>query len=206
MPFSSLTVSQFLDALASAEPTPGGGTAAAIAGAMGTSLLTMVAGLPRTRGNTDEERARLADVGAQLRPLRAELEVCADRDTEAFNQVMAAYRLPKATDDDKAARKVAIAAAMRGATEAPLETLRVAAAALALGVTVAKLGNPSAASDAGVAAGLLVAAAEGAVANVRINLESLSDAMFRAEASARMDAHANAARTSAAAMQAALAV
>ena len=188
MSFSSLSLSQFLDALASAEPTPGGGTASAVAGAMGTALLVMVAGLPKTRTNTDEARTALDAVRAELLPLRASLEVCADRDAEAFNAVMAAYRLPKATDEDKAARKAAIAGAMRGATEVPLQTLRLACRALDLGETVAQHGNVSAASDAGVAAGLLHAACEGAAANVRINLGAWSDERFRVETAAETDA------------------
>jgi glutamate formiminotransferase/formiminotetrahydrofolate cyclodeaminase len=100
---------------------------------------------------------------------------------------MAAYRLPKSTDDEKAARKAAIAGAMRGATEAPLETLKLAGAALEQGEVVARLGNPSAASDAGVGVGLLAAAAEGAAANVRVNLDGLADTAFRDEAAAAME-------------------
>jgi methenyltetrahydrofolate cyclohydrolase len=182
MSFSNLSLSQFLDALASAEPTPGGGSASAVAAAMGTALLMMVAGLPKTRTNTDEARAALDRARAALAPLRATLEACADRDAEAFDAVMAAYRLPKANDGEKADRKAAIARAMRGATEVPLETLRLAAQALDLAETVAQHGNPSASSDAGVAAGLLHAACEGAAANVRINLGSWSDEDFRARA------------------------
>ncbi len=116
----------------------------------------------------------------RLLPLTAAFETCADRDSDAFNVVMAAYKRPKGTDEEKAARKAAIAEGMRGATDAPLETLRVAARALALGETVARLGNPSAASDAGVGAGLLSAAAHGAAANVRINLDGMQDEAYRA--------------------------
>lgn len=186
--FSSLSLTQFLDALASAEPTPGGGTASAVAGAMGTALLVMVAGLPKTRTNTDAARTALDGVRAELLPLRASLEVCADRDAEAFDAVMAAYRLPKATDEDKASRKGAIARAMQGATEVPLQTLRLACRALALGETVAQHGNVSAASDVGVAASLLYAASEGAAANVRINLGAWSEEKFRTETAAEADA------------------
>jgi len=187
MSFSSLSLSEFLDALASAEPTPGGGTASAVTGAMGTALLVMVAGLPKTRTNTDDARATLDAVRAELVPLRSSLEVCADRDAEAFNAVIAAYRLPKSTDEEKAARKTAVARAMQGATEVPLQTLRLASRALDLGETVARHGNPSAASDAGVAASLLHAACEGAAANVRVNLGAWSDEKFRSEAGAEAD-------------------
>jgi methenyltetrahydrofolate cyclohydrolase len=179
MKFSDMTVAQLLAAMASANPTPGGGTAAAIAGAMGTSLLVMVTGLAKSRNNTDDEKAALAGARAVLEPLISRFATLADADTEAFNEVMAAYRLPKGTDAEKMARSQAIQTAMRGATIAPLNTLRAALAAIDHGRAVAEHGNRSAASDAGVAIGLLKAAADGAAANVRINLVSLKDEGFR---------------------------
>src|ERR1700752_94842 len=131
--FADLTVAQFLDALASPEPTPGGGTAAAIAGATGVALLTMVAGLSKTRHQTSDEAQALAAVRTALVPVRERLRTLADVDTEAFNQVMAAYRLPKATDAETAARKEAVQHALKAATEAPLETLRATAEAVTPG-------------------------------------------------------------------------
>ena len=185
---------QLLDALSSSEPTPGGGTAAAIAGAMGASLLVMVTGLARSRNNTDEEKAALGDARDVLVPLTADLARLADADTEAFNGVMAAYRLPKGSDDEKAARSRAIQDALRGATIAPLDTLRACADALAQAQAVAQHGNRSAASDAGVAVALLRAAAAGAHANVRANLDSIKDEEFKSTTDAE------AARLSSAAM------
>jgi formiminotetrahydrofolate cyclodeaminase len=174
-----MTVSQLLAALASPEPTPGGGTAAAIAGAMGTSLLLMVAGLAKSRNNTDEEKAALATARAAIEPITVKLTELADADAASFDAVMAAYRLPKATDEEKAARTRAIQAALRGATEVPLETLRACAKALEHARVVADNGNKSADSDVGVAIGLLKAAAGGAAANVRINLEGLKDEGYK---------------------------
>ena len=176
--FNDMTVAQLLAALASPEPTPGGGTAAAITGAMGTSLLVMVTGLAKSKNNTDAEKAALATARAALEPITARLMELADADTRAFNDVMAAYRLAKSTDDEKAARTRAIQSALRGATEVPLDTLRACVDALAHSGTVVDNGNASAASDAGVAIGLLKAAAEGAAANVRINLSGLKDAAY----------------------------
>ena len=173
-----MTVAQLLAALASPDPTPGGGTAAAIAGAMGTSLLVMVSGLAKSRNNLDEEKAALATAKSALEPISSRLTELADADTRAFDDVMAAYRLPKATDQEKTARSGAIQAALRGATEVPLETLRACADALAHSRPVADYGNQSAASDVGVAIGLLRAAADGAAANVRINLAGLKDEVF----------------------------
>src|SRR6476620_2591246 len=106
--FSSMSVAQLLAALASPDPTPGGGTAAAIAGAMGGSLLVMVTGLAKSNTNTDSEKVALAEARARIEPIVARLTQLADADTEAFNAVMAAYRLPKATDDENAARTRAI--------------------------------------------------------------------------------------------------
>lgn len=177
--FTDVTIGQLLDALASADPTPGGGTAAAIAGAMGTSLLIMVTGLPKSRANTGEEKTALAAARLGLERLREQLMQLADADTDAFDLVMAAYRLPKASADEKAARSEAIQRALRQATVVPLDTLRACAAVMPHATQVADCGNRSAASDVAVAIGLLEAAAAGAAANVQINLDGLSDEGFK---------------------------
>ena len=143
----------------------------------------MVTGLAKSKTNTDDEKAALEAARLALEPLRAELMRLADADSDAFDQVMAAYRRPKATDDEKAARSAAIQSALRQATVVPLETLRACAAAMPLAAQVAEAGNRSAASDAGVAIGLLEAAAAGAEANVRINLDGLKDESFNANVS-----------------------
>jgi formiminotetrahydrofolate cyclodeaminase len=203
MTFSEMKVSELLEALGSAHPTPGGGTAAAIGGAMGTSLLVMVASLTKTRNNTDEERSALGKARDAMAPISAQLALLGDADAESYNGVMAAYRLPKATDTEKAVRTAAIQAALTGATLVPLDTLRACANALMQARTVAAFGNPSAASDAAVAIGLLHAAAAGAAANVRTNLEGLKDEALRS-ATARENAQlsADAAAAADAAMKA----
>ena len=177
--FADLTVSAFVDALANSEPTPGGGTAAAVAGAMATSLLMMVAGLARTRHNVDAEKIALSEARAALSSVRDRILALADTDSEAYGKVMEAFRLPKASDDQKSTRKAAIQTATRGATDAPLETLRTVAEAAKLARTVAEYGNPSAASDVRVALELLEAASAGATANVEVNLASLTDEAYR---------------------------
>ena len=182
MKFAEMTVAQFLDALASPDPTPGGGTAAAVAGAMGTSLLVMVTGLAKSNTNTDDEKAALAGAKLALQPLVAALMTLADADAASFDEVMAAYRRPKATDEEKAARSAAIQQALQGATTVPLQTLRVCASAMPHAGTVAACGNRSAVSDVGVAIGLLEAAAAGAEANVRTNLGSVKDPQFTSAA------------------------
>jgi formiminotetrahydrofolate cyclodeaminase len=187
MSLASLSVHEFIEILASPTPTPGGGTAAAIAGAMGAGLLMMVAGLPRTRGNADDERAALAPARDTLAAARKALEHLADRDSHAFEAVMAAYRLPKGTDDEKAARKAAVGAALEQASDVPLDTLRRAVEALEVGATVARLGNPSASSDVLVGVGLLLAAAEGAAANVRVNLAGIGNTAYAAAAAGELE-------------------
>lgn len=182
MTFADMTLPQFLDALASSDPTPGGGTASAVAGAMGASLLVMVTGLAKSNTNSADEKAALAAARQALQPLVGTLAALADTDAAAFDEVMAAYRLPKAGDDDKAARTTAIQRALQGATTAPLQTLRACAGAMAHAGAVAACGNRSAVSDVGVAIGLLEAAAAGAEANVRINLGSVRDLQFTSAA------------------------
>jgi formiminotetrahydrofolate cyclodeaminase len=178
--FSTLPLSQFIDRLARPEPTPGGGTASAVTGALGTALLVMVAGLAKSRNNTGDEKAALARAREALSPLLQAFQSAADRDAAAFDSVLSAYRLPKTTDEEKGVRQASIQQAYREATRVPLETLEMAARALDEAVHVARHGNRSAASDVGVAALLLAATAEGAAANVRVNLGSLSDAGVRA--------------------------
>lgn len=173
-----MTVAQFLGALARPDPTPGGGTAAALAGAMAASLLVMVSGLAKSHTNTEAEKEALAAARQALQPLGATLVDLADADSAAFDHVLSAYRLPKATDDEKVARSAAIQSALQGATVVPLHTLRACTEALAQAGVVAACGNRSAVSDVGVAIGLLEAAAAGAEANVRINLGSVHNLHF----------------------------
>jgi methenyltetrahydrofolate cyclohydrolase len=175
---TSLPVSQLLAALRSSEPTPGGGSASALAGALGASLLAMVAGLPKSRAATEEDVQRLRAAGARCAALASELEALVDTDSAAYNVVMDAYRMPKATDVEKAARSAAIQAALREAIAAPLTVMRACAAAAEQGVVMAALGNPSASSDVRVGLELLGAGLRGAKLNVEINLGSVRDAEY----------------------------
>jgi len=176
--YSKLTLAELLDAFASNAPVPGGGSASALAGAVGASLLIMVAVLPKTRHGTEGERAALAAAAARVKPLRDELAALVDRDSDAYSSVLSAYRLPKSNDAEKAARRAAIDAAMRAATEAPLATLRACAQVMREASTVAGSGALAAASDVTVAMHLLKAAARGAALNVDTNLADLKDADY----------------------------
>jgi formiminotetrahydrofolate cyclodeaminase len=176
--YSAMVLADLLDAFASNEPAPGGGSAAALAAAVGASLLVMVAGLPKTKTGSPEEAADLSEASARLRPLRDTLASLVDEDSDAYQAVVAAMRLPKATDSEKQARREAIDAAMRKATEVPLQTMRACQQALRGSVIVAGNGNRNAWSDAAVAVELLLAALRGAGMNIDANLGSLSDASF----------------------------
>jgi formiminotetrahydrofolate cyclodeaminase len=164
-----------LDAFASNQPVPGGGSAAALAGAVGAALLIMVAGVSKTRTGAANERATLDAAAVRLRPLRATLTALIDRDSEAYAAVVAAYRLPKGTDAQQSARRTAIQEAIRAATETPLDTMDACHQALVEAVIVAGAGARTASSDAGVAIELLGAALRGAALNVDTNIGSLTD-------------------------------
>jgi glutamate formiminotransferase/formiminotetrahydrofolate cyclodeaminase len=178
--YAAMVVTDLLDTFASNDPVPGGGSASALTGALGVSLLIMVAGLPKTKRGTPEEAADLAEASARLRPLRDELLALVDEDSDAYTGVVSAMRLPKGTDAEKQARRAAIDAAMKAATETPLETMRACQQAMRGATIVAAAGNPNAASDAGVAVELLLAALRGAALNIGVNLKGLADAAFAA--------------------------
>ena len=174
------TLPSFLYAISSAEPTPGGGFAAALAGATGAALLAMVAGMPKTRTNAIVEREALDQAHTELLALQETLVQLIDRDASAYDLVVAAFRKPKATDEDKVERKAAIQDATRVATEVPVDTMRACVAAMRAGLASVAHGNPSAASDGKVGFRLLMAAALSAKDNVDINLGGLTDLALQA--------------------------
>jgi glutamate formiminotransferase/formiminotetrahydrofolate cyclodeaminase len=176
--YEATSIGDLLDALASNDPVPGGGSAAALVGSVGVSLLLMVAGMSRTRTGAPEETADLAAAAARLRPLRDELMALIATDGDAYQQVLSAYKLPKGSDPEKAARRDAIADAMHNATEVPLQTMRACVRALREGVLVTTAGNPNAITDAAVGTQLLLAALRSAGMNVAVNLKGITDARY----------------------------
>ena len=176
--YTARLLGDVLDAFSSNQPVPGGGSAAALAGAIGVSLLIMVADLPKTRTGAAHERDVLDDAAARLRVLRVTLGNLIDRDSLAYTKVIDAFRLPKQTADEQVLRRRAIAEAMRAATETPLETMRACQQGLADALLVASNGMKRAASDAGVAVELLNASLRGAALNVDVNLPDISDESF----------------------------
>lgn len=166
---------ELLAEFASAGPTPGGGSAAALTAAVGLSLVAMVARMPRTKHGTDEDRTTLDGVLLAVEHLAQHALDLVDDDAAAYDGVVHAYRQPKATEDERNARRSAIEAALRGAAEVPLEVMRSCRAGLGAALEAAKAGNPSASSDVGVAVELLGAALRSAALNVRVNLSSLTE-------------------------------
>ncbi len=187
MSFADMTVRGFLDELASQSPAPGGGTASAVAGAMGVGLAAMVAGLTDTSQMSAEDASRVDEISHRWKELIWALLGCADDDTAAFNEVMKAFKLPKTTDEDKRARREAIQLALKGAVSAPRRTLQLAAEGMQMAAFMAESGNDNAASDAGVGALLLDTAMGGAIFNMQINLASIKDQDFVAQMKSEID-------------------
>ena len=173
--FAEMALADLVDAFSSTDAVPGGGSAAALAGTVGVSLLLMVAGLPKTKTGTPEETADLAEASSRLHPLRDALLDLVDRDSDAYRQVLAAFRLPKISEAEKTTRAEAIDRATRAAIDAPLDVMRLCQQALRGAVVVASNGSRKTTSDVGVAVELLVAALRGARLNVEINLAGLGD-------------------------------
>lgn len=173
---ASLSVEDFAAALASDAPAPGGGSAAAAGGANGAGLLAMVVRLTLGKEKYKAAWAELAPLVDRLDAARARLVELIDEDTKAFDGILAARRLPKEADADKAARQKAIDAANVLATTVPMQTAFFAHEALKTAPLVLEKGNPNAASDAWAGALAAWAAVLAALANVRINLPGVTDA------------------------------
>jgi formiminotetrahydrofolate cyclodeaminase len=167
-----------LSAFRSPQPTPGGGSASALAAAVGASLLAMVAALGKPEAESDDDVRSLHSAGERCASLSDRLSVLMDEDTAAYNDVVGAFKLPRGTDAEKSARSLRIQEALRGATEVPLDVMRACAEALRQGAIVARFGNRSARSDAQVGLELLAAGMRGARLNVDINLQSLRDVAY----------------------------
>ena len=172
--FTDLHLSDFLRKLASADATPGGGSAAALAGAIAGALVTMVAGISQVKATEEGAEAMelLMEQGEQLvETLSADI----DRDAAAYDAVMQAMRLPRETEEQKTTRTAVILSALKGAADVPLEVAEESLAAAEMALLALEKGAPHTASDAGVAMALALAGAEGAVLNVAINLDGLKD-------------------------------
>jgi formiminotetrahydrofolate cyclodeaminase len=178
----------FLDELGSKSPTPGGGSSAAIVGAMGAALLSMVCNLTIGKKNYESVSQEMTEALERSEALRFELLDMVAADVEAFDQVMAAYRLPKDSDADKALRSERIQDALKMATAVPLRCARACASVIELSEIVARHGNKNVISDAGVAVVSAHAAMRSAALNVHVNVGAMRDGDFAAESIAELEA------------------
>jgi formiminotetrahydrofolate cyclodeaminase len=176
---TELTLSGFAAELATDSPAPGGGSVAAAAGGMAAGLVAMVCRLSLGRAGLEDRQAGLEEALARVEELRARLMTAVDRDTDAYLDVVAAYRLPKQTDDEKAARSAQIQVAVRNAADVPLATAEECLEVLRIIETVCGGFNSAAASDLGVAAQMAATGVAGGVLNVEINVPSLKDQAAR---------------------------
>jgi methenyltetrahydrofolate cyclohydrolase len=182
------SVEKFLDDLAGSAATPGGGSAAAVIGAMGAALISMVCGVTLGKKGHEDVASEMSAVREHSEILRRRLTAMACEDIAAFDGLMAAYRLPKISEEDKAQRSAAIQSSLRAATQTPLDCARASAEVIALSKRAGELGYAGVISDAGV--GVLAAhtAMRSAALNVYINAPSLKDRDFANRATAELDA------------------
>ncbi|HEX6130230.1 MAG TPA: cyclodeaminase/cyclohydrolase family protein [Actinomycetota bacterium] len=174
-------IGDWLGSLASDAPTPGGGAFAGLAGAAGAAMLAMVARLTIGREGFEDVEARMRELATTSDAARARFLELADRDASAFDGVIAAFRMPKDTEEQRARRTAAIQRGYADAAAIPLEVARAAVDLLPLAETATAIGNPRAASDGYCGAIALHAAASAAIANVRINASSIDDVAARDE-------------------------
>lgn len=176
-----LSIREFSRVLGSDSPAPGGGSVAALSGALGADLVAMVCSLSIGKPDYEPYRDELADTLARAQGLSRSLLDRVDRDTLAFNGVMAAFKLPKATDEEKKIRAEAIQKGYREAVQSPLGIARECLEVLSLAASLPGKSNTNALSDLGVASQQAYAGLEGAIMNVNINLPSIKDEGFKAK-------------------------
>ncbi len=195
MNLSNLTLNAFLEELSSGSPAPGGGSTAALAGAIGASLSGMVARLTLGRERLRDAWPAMDAAAGEADRLRVRFLRLVDEDADAYLAVAAARKMPKSTGDEREARTRALACAMLRSARVPLETLLLAGEAAGLAARVLEHGNPSCVTDAGTAVQAVRLAAEAAAYNVKVNLPDVSDAAERARLARETDAALASVRT-----------
>ncbi|MFQ5905601.1 MAG: cyclodeaminase/cyclohydrolase family protein [bacterium] len=185
--FQEQKLSEFLSLLSSSAPTPGGGSASALSGAIGASLLAMVANLTIGKKKYADVEAEMKEALSRATTLRDEMSALIDEDARSFDAVMAAFKMPRETDDQKKARKGRIEEATKLATETPLRVMRKCLEGIDICSVVARKGNRNSISDAGVASLEFETATKGAMLNVLINLPGIQDESFKERAKTEAD-------------------
>jgi len=180
-PLVRRTVFDFSDEVSRESPAPGGGSIAALAGALGAALASMVSNLTANRRGSERVDAILNGAAEQAQEIKERMIRAVDADTNAFNSYMAARRLPSKTAEEKAIRKAAEQEGLKQAVAIPLETARLSLQAMELCQTVAEHGNPNSITDVGVGAQMAFSGVKGGVYNVLINLKDITDPDFNAE-------------------------
>lgn len=175
MKLAEMNVTEFAKVLASDAPAPGGGSTAALEGALGAALTAMVCRLTEGKKAFADQREAILEVMAKAEALQAKFMDVMDRDTDAFMVVSNAFAMPKATDEEKAARSAAIQKGLEGCTATPFEMMQLAAETIELTESLLGRFNTASASDLGVGALSLRSAVQGAWLNVLINIGSLKD-------------------------------
>ena len=181
------SIETFLDELASGNPTPGGGSAAAILGAMGAALVSMVCNVTIGKKGYEAVEAEMRAVLGESEKVRRRLTGMVAEDIAAFDSILAAYKLPKTTDDEKARRAAAIQAGLRRATETPLDCARACAEVIALARRASEKGYLNVISDGGVGVLAGFTGLRSAALNVYINAPALKDREFAAKATAELE-------------------
>jgi formiminotetrahydrofolate cyclodeaminase len=185
--YSQKTVAQFLDELASSAPAPGGGSGAAVAGALGAALASMVCNLTVGKPKYADVQEDIQNLLAQTETLRSRLTHLIEEDIAVYYKLSSCYKMPRETDDQKPARTAAIQNVLLEATAVPMQIAEACVGVLQLCTPIAEKGNVGAVSDAGVAALLAEAALRSAALNVLINLAAIKDSDFVARERAALD-------------------
>ena len=182
MKLVELDVLKFLDVVDSNSPAPGGGSVSALASSLGTSLARMVAhlsfGKKKYEALPDDVKAKFVANFDELLKIKNELNDLIDRDSEAYNTVMAAYKLPKETDEEKAARSTEIQKSLKYAIQTPYDIVVLSGKAISLLGEILANGNQNAITDIGVGTMLLMVGLEGGILNVKVNLSSIKDTAY----------------------------
>jgi methenyltetrahydrofolate cyclohydrolase len=173
-----MNIKMFLDELASSSPAPGGGSVAALSGALGAALSSMVCNLTREKQGYEAVQDEIGEILQRSEDLRKQLTELIDQDTEAFNEVMKALKMPKETEEQREHRRLAMQNAFKHAAEVPLETARKCVQILDVARVVAEKGNKNSISDAAVSALMAQTGVQAAMLNVRINLCSIKDTEY----------------------------